>query len=68
MPITNALASIAVKNLLLSQEWYENLFGREADSKPMSDLVEWKFDRGGWLQIYQAKRSCWGWIGYPGRY
>ena len=53
MPIENAIASMAVKDLLASAKWYEQLFGRAADSKPMPEVQEWKFGRGGWLQVYQ---------------
>ena len=53
MSINNALASVAVKNLQSTLQWYEKLFGRPADSRPMPELAEWKFERGGWLQVYQ---------------
>jgi hypothetical protein len=54
MAIQNALAALAVKNLASSQPWYERLFGRPPDSTPMPEVAEWKFERGGWLQIYQG--------------
>jgi predicted enzyme related to lactoylglutathione lyase len=54
MPIVNAIASLAVKDLEASLPWYEKLFGRPADSRPMPELAEWKFERGGWLQVYQG--------------
>jgi predicted enzyme related to lactoylglutathione lyase len=58
MSIKNALASVAVKDLSAAVQWYEKLFGRPADSRPMSELAEWKFERGGWLQLYQnAERA-----------
>lgn len=53
MPIRNAIASVAVKDLKSASQWYERLVGRPADSKPMPEVVEWKFERGGWLQLYQ---------------
>ena len=53
MKIENAIASIAVKDLKAASAWYEKLFGRPADSTPMPEVAEWKFDRGGWLQVYQ---------------
>jgi hypothetical protein len=63
MSIENALASLAVKDLGASAEWYERLFQRPADSRPMPEVAEWKFPRGGWLQVYQlperaGKGSC----------
>lgn len=53
MSIDNAIASLAVRNLASAVKWYEALLGRTADSTPMPELAEWKFPRGGWLQIYQ---------------
>ena len=54
MPIRNAIASLAVRDLDASLAWYERLLGRPADSRPMAELGEWKFERGGWLQVYQG--------------
>jgi hypothetical protein len=53
MPIRNAIASVAVRDLKSAAQWYERLLGRPADSKPMPEVAEWKFERGGWLQVYQ---------------
>lgn len=53
MPINNALASVAVRDLQSAARWYEELFGRPADSRPMSEVAEWRFAGGGWLQVYQ---------------
>ena len=53
MAIDNALASVAVKDLQTAVQWYEKVFGRPADSTPMPEVAEWKFPRGGWLQVYQ---------------
>lgn len=53
MSIHNAIASIAVRDLKVASLWYERLFGRAADSRPMSEVAEWKFEGGGWLQVYQ---------------
>lgn len=52
MSIQNALASLAVKDLDEAASWYEALFGRAADSRPMPGVAEWNFPRGGWLQVY----------------
>jgi catechol 2,3-dioxygenase-like lactoylglutathione lyase family enzyme len=54
MPIRNAIASLAVRDLDAALAWYEKLLGRPADSRPMAELGEWKFERGGWLQVYQG--------------
>jgi predicted enzyme related to lactoylglutathione lyase len=53
MPIRNAIASLAVSDLELALPWYERLLGRPADSRPMAEVAEWKFEGGGWLQVYQ---------------
>jgi predicted enzyme related to lactoylglutathione lyase len=58
MPITNAIASLAVKDLAKAVDFYRVLFGRPADSTPMAEVAEWKFERGGWLQVYQLKERA----------
>lgn len=52
MSIMNALASVAVKDLNAAAKWYEKLFDRPP-SRPMPEVAEWGFERGGWLQVYQ---------------
>ena len=54
MSIDNALASVAVKDLTAAAAWYARLFQRPADATPMPEVAEWKFNRGGWVQVYQA--------------
>jgi predicted enzyme related to lactoylglutathione lyase len=53
MSIKNALASVAVTDLNAAIEWYAKLLGKPPDSRPMPEVAEWKFERGGWLQVYQ---------------
>jgi hypothetical protein len=53
MSIINALASVAVKDLRAAVKWYEKVLGKPPDSRPMAEVAEWKFERGGWLQVYQ---------------
>ena len=53
MSIKNALASVAVNNLSSAVQWYERVLGKPPDSRPMPEVAEWKFERGGWLQVYQ---------------
>ena len=60
MSIDNAIASIAVKDLSAARPWYEALLGRAPDSMPMPEVAEWKFARGGWLQIYQLPQRAGG--------
>lgn len=52
MTIKNALASVAVKDLEAAVQWYEQVLGKPPDSRPMPEVAEWKFERGGWLQVY----------------
>jgi predicted enzyme related to lactoylglutathione lyase len=52
MSIRNVLAGVAVRDLQAAIPWYTRLFGRDADSQPMPEVAEWKFDRGGWLQVF----------------
>ena len=51
--IDNVFASVAVRDLVATIKWYEALLGHPADSTPMPTIAEWKFDGGGWLQVYQ---------------
>ena len=52
MTVTNALASLAVRDLELSTMWYEKLLGK--GSHPMAEVVEWQLEQGGGLQVYEA--------------
>lgn len=52
MPITNALASLAVRDLVDAAEWYETLLG--PSTRPMPEVMEWQLERGGGLQVYLA--------------
>lgn len=52
MPITNALAGLAVEDIAVAMEFYERLFGRKPDARPMSEVAEWKFPTGGWVQVF----------------
>jgi predicted enzyme related to lactoylglutathione lyase len=54
MSIDNAIASLAVKDLAAAVAWYQTLLGRAADSSPMPEVAEWRFPRGGWLQVYRV--------------
>ena len=54
MSIDNIVASVAVKDLDSALTWYKNVLGRPPDSTPMPEVVEWKFERGGWLWALTA--------------
>jgi glyoxylase I family protein len=52
MPIEHVLAVVPVSDFDTSHEWYERLFGRQADNLPMEGrLVEWRLTNNGWAQI-----------------
>jgi predicted enzyme related to lactoylglutathione lyase len=58
MSIENAIASVAVTDVKTAAKWYEKIFGRPADSSPMPEVREWKFQRGELPQVYQlAERA-----------
>jgi len=52
MSIDNALASVAVRNIETASSWYARLLGQPG-SKPMPEVAEWRFARGGCLQVYE---------------
>lgn len=51
LTITNVLAGIAVEDLGDALDFYERLFGRLPDARPMSEVAEWKLPGGGWVQV-----------------
>ena len=53
MTIDNALASVAVKDLDKAAAWYAELLGSKGH-RPMPEVEEWMFPRGGGLQVYQG--------------
>jgi len=50
---TNALAGIAVSDLSAAVSWYEQLFDRPPDARQMSEVAEWEFEQGGWIQVFE---------------
>ena len=58
MTIKNALAGVAVKDLDTAIAWYGKLIGRAPDKRPMSTAGEYRFEKGGWMQIFaDAERA-----------
>lgn len=51
MHIQHVLAVMPVFDLERADAWYEALFGRPADNRPMPTLVEWRVTDAGWVQI-----------------
>ena len=53
MSIQNSLAGIAVRDLNAATRWYEKLLSKPPDQKPMPEVAEWAFPRGGWIQVFR---------------
>jgi glyoxylase I family protein len=51
MTIDHVLAVVPVSDIERASRWYEALFGRPADNRPMASLVEWQVVPGGWVQV-----------------
>ena len=51
MTIEHVLAVVPVSDLAAADAWYEALFGRPADNRPMPSLVEWQATGAGWVQV-----------------
>lgn len=51
MKIEHVLAVVPVSDLERADAWYEALFGRPADNRPMPTLVEWQVTDAGWVQV-----------------
>ncbi len=60
MSICNAIASVAVNHLEDAVVWYTRLLDRAPDNRPMGELAEWRFERGGWLQVYELAERAGG--------
>ena len=52
MSINHVLAVIPVSNMDAARPWYERLFGRRADNRPMVTLDEWRITDSGWVQVF----------------
>ena len=53
MAYTNVLPSLHVAEFDATVAWYERLFGREPDRRPMEGDVEWQLAPSGGLQLYR---------------
>jgi predicted enzyme related to lactoylglutathione lyase len=51
MAINSVLAGLAVADFEAGVAWYERLFGRPADSRPMDGLADWRATEGGVIQV-----------------
>ena len=51
MAIEHVLAVVPVADIERADAFYEALFGRPADNRPMPSLVEWQATDTGWVQV-----------------
>ena len=51
MTIEHVLAVVPVAEMEPAGRWYEQLFGRAPENRPMDTLVEWRVTDSGWLQV-----------------
>jgi len=56
--IKNSLAGVAVKDFEAAVAWYSRVLERRPDACPMSELAEWKFASGGWLQVFADRKRA----------
>src|SRR5688500_15277799 len=53
MAINTVMAQLIVSDLEASMRFYEAVFGREPDAKPMEGLAEWHFAGAGAVQVFR---------------
>lgn len=53
MSIINVLSTLQVDDFDAALTWYESLFGRAPDRRPMDGLAEWQLTAGGGVQVYR---------------
>ena len=52
MSYVNVLPSLHVRDFDAVVEWYQRLFGREPDRRPMHSSAEWQLADSGGLQLF----------------
>jgi catechol 2,3-dioxygenase-like lactoylglutathione lyase family enzyme len=52
--ISHVLAVAPVTELDKACDFYERLFGRGPDNRPMDTLAEWRVTDTGWLQVFSG--------------
>ena len=53
MSYVNVLPSLQVSDFESTVDWYQRLFGRAPDRRPMDGCVEWQLAATGGLQIFR---------------
>lgn len=60
MAFSAVLAVVPVADIDSAARWYENLFGRPAERRPMDGLVEWQVNEHAVVQVFQAPAKAGG--------
>ncbi|MFB4423578.1 VOC family protein [Streptomyces sp. QL37] len=60
MTFTHVLAVAPVTAVEPAVEWYERLFGRPADARPMNGLADWHVSPYAWLQVFESPEHAGG--------
>ncbi|WP_327117309.1 VOC family protein [Streptomyces sp. NBC_01341] len=60
MSFTHVLAVAPVTDFGPALEWYERLFGRPADTRPMDGLADWHISPDAWLQVFRSPEHAGG--------
>jgi catechol 2,3-dioxygenase-like lactoylglutathione lyase family enzyme len=58
MFVANALAALGVRDLASARRWYATLLGAEPGAEIDGGILQWDFEDGGWLQLYQDEASA----------
>ena len=58
MSYVNVLASLQVPEFETTVEWYERLFGRAPDRRPMDGCAEWQLAPTGGVQIFDNPENA----------
>lgn len=53
MTMINLLVGVAVRDIEAATAWYGQLIGWPPHPHPVPKLVEWQFEEGGWLQLFE---------------
>lgn len=60
MQITNVLPTMQVDDFDEAVTWYEQLFGRAPDRRPIDGLAKWQLVTGGGVQVYRNAAAAGG--------
>ncbi|TPN43662.1 MULTISPECIES: VOC family protein [unclassified Mesorhizobium] len=58
MAIQTIFAHVSCSNLEASIEWYEKLFGKAPQRRPMPGLAEWQFSDSAEVQLFEDKHKA----------